>query len=124
MVTHTDNPTKPLTDNELLMGLEALARRRWYEQWESGMNVLVTFAHCDLVPGCDEFCGNHRIIVEYRPSGEKRYYYRPGPFTMPVRIEDRDTALYAIREFRPDSERERIPAFLANDDALLEMVRS
>lgn len=124
MLDHPDAPTKPLSDQELLMGLECLARRRWYEQWESGMNVLVTYAHCDLVPGSDEFSGNHRIIVEYRPSGEYRYYYRSGPFTMPVRIESRDTALYAIREFRPDAERERIPAFLANDDALLEAVRS
>lgn len=119
MVTQPDAPPKPLTDNELLMGLEALARRRWYEQWESGMNVLVTFAHCDLVEGTDEFSGNHRIIVEYRPSGEYRYYYRPGPFTMPCRIETRDTALYAIREFR--SERETIPAFMARNELLAEV---
>lgn len=124
MVTHPDAPTKPLSDNELLMGLEALARRRWYEQWSSGMNVLVTFAHCDLLPGSDEFSGGHRIIVEYRPSGEFRYYYRPGPFSMPSWIGDRDTTLYAIAEFRPELERERIPAFLANDDALWAEVRS
>lgn len=123
MLSEPDTPTKPLSDQELLMGLECLSRRRWYEQWESGMPVLYALAHCDLVPGDDEFSGNHRIIVEYRPSGEYRFYYRPAPFTMPVRIETRDTALYAIREFRPDCERDRLPAFMANDQALELAVR-
>lgn len=123
MVSQPDTPTKPLSDQELLMGLECLARRRWYEQYASGMPALFMFAHCDLEPGDDEFSGHHRIIVEYLSSGQYRYYYRPGPFTMPIRIETRDTALYAIGEFRPQCERERIPSFMANDDALLEAVR-
>lgn len=106
------------------MGLECLARRRWYDQFASGMNVLTTFAHCDLVPAGNEFDGEHRIIVEYRPSGQYLYYYRPGVFSMPILIENRDTALWTIEQFRPASERERIPAFLANDEALLEAVRS
>lgn len=123
MLDHPDAPTKPLSDNELLCGLEALARRRWYEQWATGMNVLTTFAHCDLVPGGTEFDGSHRIIVEYRPSGEYRFYYRPGVFTMPILIENRDTALWTIAQFRPACERERIPSFMANDDALMLEVR-
>lgn len=124
MVSQPDAPTKPLSDNELLQGLEALARRRWYEQWGAGIDVMTTLAHCDLVPGDTEFTGQHRIIVQYFPSGEYRYYYRSGMYVLPCLIEDRATALYAIQEFRPASERERIPAFLANDDALMAEVRS
>lgn len=92
---------RAVTDNELLMGLEAQSRERWYEAWDRGMDVLTTFAHRDLVPGEGQFDGEHRITVEYMPSATWRYWYRRGAYTVQMLCEDRDAALHAIALHRP-----------------------
>jgi len=94
-------PPKTLTDNEILMGLEARSRELWEEQWSSGLPVHVAVASLALVHGCDEFTWQHRMVVEYAATGGWRYFYRPTAFTMPTPCENRAEALAAIETFRP-----------------------
>lgn len=100
MYTQTDNPTKPLSDTELLREIEAEVEELWQKQWDAGIDVLYALSHRDLVPGTTRFNGCHRIIVSYIPGKEYEYFYRTGVFTQPTPLENRDEALIAIGMFR------------------------
>lgn len=95
------SPPKTLTDREILMGLEAQSQHLWEEQFASGLPVHVGIASVALVRGCDELSWQHRIIVEFAPTGGWRYFYRPNAFMVPKPCKNRDEALAAIETFRP-----------------------
>lgn len=99
MVTQPDVPTKALTDNELLMGLEARARELWEEAWSLGEPVHQSSASHVFDRGVGR-PWRHMVTVTYMPAESWRYLYTPDPFSLAMVCEDRDAALAAIAMFR------------------------